>query len=664
TLPNTAYFYKVTAMNALGESINCTELPIGTAAVACDKCQLPGCEILSDPAGDIVVPIGVTANPGWDVRSLSISEPFSFAPGKVIFTLKMESLAAVPPDTRWPVTFTGPDTINYTVRMTNVAADGATTAPIFQVGPTAGPFVAADPASTFSADGTITIVVPTSAIGNLTPGQNLTGFLTRITADVVAVTLTPDNMPDSLAPSGSYTAVGNNALCRPNAAPVAALNANPVTGTAPLLVNFDASASSDPDTGPPADTIASYTFEFGDGSMPETTSSATIQHSYTNAGAYRATVRVTDSRGKQSDNLAGVNIDVAPGTTPTPTATATTTATATPTATATASPSATATASPTATATATPSATATATATATPTATASPTATATASPTATATATATATPTATAKPSPAQLLNISSRARVQTADNICIGGFIVTGAVPKHVLVRAIGPSLSRFSIPNVLADPVLELHGQNGFVTITDDNWKDDPAQQAAIEASGLAPTNDLESAIDVVLTPGSYTAVVRGKNNTSGVGLVEVYDLNQAVASKLVNLSTRAFAGTGDNLVIAGFILGNGTGDDRIVVRGLGPSLSDLGVSNVLANPTLELRDENGTLLVSNNDWQDDASQAAEISAAGLAPSDTHESAIAATLQPGLYTALLAGTNNGSGNALVEVYDRGGGP
>ncbi len=178
------------------------------------------------------------------------------------------------------------------------------------------------------------------------------------------------------------------------------------------------------------------------------------------------------------------------------------------------------------------------------------------------------------------------------------------------------------------------------------------------------MRPTNDLESAIDARLTPGAYTAIVRGNGDTSGVALVEVYDLNQEVDSKLANISTRAFVNTGDDIVIAGFILGNGSGNDRIVVRGLGPSLSAAGVPNVLANPTLELRDGNGALLFANNDWQDDPAQAAEITAAGLAPDSNLESAIAATLPPGLYTALLAGLNNGTGNGLVEVYDRGGGP
>ena len=210
----------------------------------------------------------------------------------------------------------------------------------------------------------------------------------------------------------------------------------------------------------------------------------------------------------------------------------------------------------------------------------------------------------------------------------------------------------------------MLELHGPGAFVTITDDNWRDDPVQEAAIIATGIPPTNDLESAIDATLNPGAYTAIVSGKNNTSGVGLVEVYDLSLAVPAKLANISTRAFVSTGDNIVIAGFILGNHNGNDRIVVRGIGPSLTAAGVPDALADPTLELRDSNGALLVANNDWQDDPAQAAEIAAAGLAPSNNLESGIAATLPPGLYTALLAGLNNGTGVGLVEVYDRGGAP
>jgi hypothetical protein len=251
--------------------------------------------------------------------------------------------------------------------------------------------------------------------------------------------------------------------------------------------------------------------------------------------------------------------------------------------------------------------------------------------------------------------------RVQTGDNVGIGGFIITGTAPKHVLLRAIGPSLIGSGVPDALADPVLELHGPGGFVTITNDNWRDDAAQAALIQADGLAPSNDLESAIDATLAPGAYTGIVRGKNNTSGVALIEVYDLNPSVVSKLANLSTRAFVSTGDNIVIAGFILGHNSGVDRIVARGIGPSLTGFGVSNALADPILELRDGNGALLVANNNWQDDPAQAAELTAAGLAPTNNLESGIAATLPPGLYTALLAGLNNGTGVGLVEVYDLG---
>jgi hypothetical protein len=256
---------------------------------------------------------------------------------------------------------------------------------------------------------------------------------------------------------------------------------------------------------------------------------------------------------------------------------------------------------------------------------------------------------------------LSTRLRADTGDNAGIGGLIITGSVPKRVIIRGIGPSLTRFGFlaSELLADPTLELHGPGTFATQTNNNWRD--TQQSEIEATGLAPTNDLESALVVTLSPGAYTAILRGNGSGVGVGLVEVYDLDPGAASKLGNLSTRAFVRTGNNVVIAGFILGNGAGEDRVVVRGLGPSLSQFGISNPLQDPTLELRDQNGTLLKSNNDWADDPAQAAEITAAGLAPSNGKESAIAATLPPGLYTAILAGTNATTGVGLVEVYDRG---
>ena len=313
-------------------------------------------------------------------------------------------------------------------------------------------------------------------------------------------------------------------------------------------------------------------------------------------------------------------------------------------------------ATPTPTPTPTPSATSTPTpATPTP----PPTATPTVTPTPTPVVTPTPTPSATPTPA-AQAIDLATRMRVQAGDNAGIGGFIITGSAPKHLLLRAIGPSLSLSGVPNVLADPVLELH-RPGLATINNDNWRDDPAQEAAILATGLGAINDLESAIDTTLNPGTYTAVVRGKNNSAGAALIEVYDLSQFVPAKLANISTRAFVSTGDDIVIGGFLLGGHNGAGRMVVRGIGPSLAAAGVTNALANPTLELRDINGALLIENNDWQDNPAQAAELTAAGLAPTNPLESGIAATLPPGFYTVLLAGLNNGTGVGLVEIYDRG---
>jgi hypothetical protein len=250
-------------------------------------------------------------------------------------------------------------------------------------------------------------------------------------------------------------------------------------------------------------------------------------------------------------------------------------------------------------------------------------------------------------------VNLSTRVRVLTDANVTIGGFIITGSAPKQVLLRGIGPSLANFGVPSPLADPVMELHGPAGFTTMIDDNWKD--TQQAAIEATGLAPTNDLESAILVTLSPGAYTAIVQGKNNGVGVGLVEAYDLAQGAASKLANISTRGFVGTGGDIMIAGFILGGNTGQDNVIIRGIGPS------GGGLADPTLELRNQSGTLIRANDNWMDDPAQKALIMAAGLALPNPLESGIAETLGPGQYTALLAGKNMGTGVGLVEVYNLG---
>ena len=244
-----------------------------------------------------------------------------------------------------------------------------------------------------------------------------------------------------------------------------------------------------------------------------------------------------------------------------------------------------------------------------------------------------------------------------------IGGFIIAGNTPKRVIIRGIGPSLSHLGVPNVLYDPVLELRGPETFNPIINNNWRDDQEQE--IRDTGIPPSNDLEAAIVVTLGPGAYTAIMRGNSpSPSGVGLIEIYDLNQGVDAKLANLSTRGFVQTADNIVIAGFLISNnGLGKDRIVVRGIGPSLApgSFPPSDVLGNPTVGLRNSNGTLLIANNDWRENPEQAAEIEAAGLAPANNLESALIGPLSPGLYTALLSGLNNGTGIGVVEVYDLG---
>ena len=307
------------------------------------------------------------------------------------------------------------------------------------------------------------------------------------------------------------------------------------------------------------------------------------------------------------------------------------------------------TASPSATATPTATATATPTPSPSPTATASPTTTPTATPSATSTVAPSATPTVT--PSGSLLGNISTRLRVETADNVLNGGFIITGTQPKKVIVRAIGPSLSSF-FSGVLANPVLELRDSLGGLIRSNDNWRSD--QEAEIIATGIPPSNDLESAIVATLPANSsaYTAIVRGANNGTGIGAVEVYDLDRTVDSKLANISTRGFVQTGDNVLIGGLIV-LGQNPLRVIVRAIGPSLP---VPGTLANPTLELHDGNGALIASNDNWRSD--QEAEIIATGIPPTNDMESAIVRNLAPGNYTAIVRGVNNTTGVALVEAY------
>lgn len=255
-----------------------------------------------------------------------------------------------------------------------------------------------------------------------------------------------------------------------------------------------------------------------------------------------------------------------------------------------------------------------------------------------------------------QLLNISARLRTGTGDNVLIGGFVVSGADSKKVLIRALGPSLANNGVTGSLADPIVELHDHTGAIITSNDNWKD--TQQSQVAATGLAPGNDHESAIVTTLAPGAYTAIAHGVSDTSGVVLLEIYDLAKTANARLTNVSARGYVDLGDNILIGGAILGGGNGGVNVVVaRALGPSLAPAGVPNAMQDPVLELHNQQGALLDSNDNWKDGNRQA--ISDNGLAPSDDHEPAIFAVLPPGAYTAVVTGKNNTTGVALVEFYN-----
>ena len=257
----------------------------------------------------------------------------------------------------------------------------------------------------------------------------------------------------------------------------------------------------------------------------------------------------------------------------------------------------------------------------------------------------------------AGLLNLSSRALVRTGDNVTIAGFIIGGSDAKQILVRGIGPSLAAKGVSGVLANPSLELFDAGGVSLMTNDNWQQD--QKAAIVATGLPPTDPKESALLATLDPGSYTVVLRGVGETQGVGLVELYDLDEQPAfGELTNIATRGQVEAGEDVLIGGIIIEEGEAG-HLIVRALGPSLLDQGLRGGLSNPTLELYDSSGVQLAVNDDWQDDAAQAAQIAAEGLAPTSPRESALSAVLDPGNYTAVVRSKEDDvTGVALVEFY------
>jgi hypothetical protein len=594
SVPN--YTYKIKAVNASGEGVfsNLLTLPLGQRVEKTGSCSAPGVTAVTDPVGDETD--GVTEH---DLTSVSMAEPVSNpttgAADNIVFTIKVQDLNPVPPGWRWSVRFTvsgynppaapvvGPQE-DWFVSM--ISSDNA--APAFTYG-TTGVFQGAarffstignlDGSSKYDPDGTITLVLPketfrshavcTGACAPLAPGAAVSIALGSVRfsppSEVPGSGGTNETIPDTTG-AASYQLRPAN-LCLPNVAPVARLSTDKGSGAAPLTVTLNGSASSDDDA---IDTIATYTFNFNDGTDDVVQSSPILVHTFNQGGLYDVKLVVTDSRGKVSSNTAHTLVEVEQATTP----------------------------------------------------------------------------------SAAQLLNISSRLRVQTGDNTLIGGFIVTGTDSKKIVVRALGPSTQ---VPGFVADPTLELRDGAGALVLSNDDWGTS-AEAAQIQAAGLAPGNAKESAILRTLNPGSYTAVVRGKNNTIGTAVVEAYDLDPTNNSKLANLSTRGFVQTGDNILIAGFITGNRNANINVLVRAIGPSLASQ-VPSALADPFLELHDGNGATMAMNDNWQD--TQKTEIEQTGIPPSNVKESAIVSSLPPGAYTAIVRGVNNGVGNAVVEVYN-----
>jgi hypothetical protein len=254
--------------------------------------------------------------------------------------------------------------------------------------------------------------------------------------------------------------------------------------------------------------------------------------------------------------------------------------------------------------------------------------------------------------SQARMANLSTRAAVGVNENVSIGGFIVQGDAPKEVLIRAIGPSLTNLGVPGALADPTLELHDAGGNLVVSNDNWKE--MQQQEIGETTLAPGDDRESAILAVLDPGSYTAIVADRNNVGGIGLTEIYELQQS-GPRLLNISTRGLVGLDDGVMIGGVII-TGIDPATVLFRAIGPSLAGAGIQDPLLDPTLDLFDAEGTMVATDDNWKE--SQQSVIEATELAPPNELEAALLVGLNPGSYTAIVRGAGGTTGVALIEAY------
>jgi len=260
---------------------------------------------------------------------------------------------------------------------------------------------------------------------------------------------------------------------------------------------------------------------------------------------------------------------------------------------------------------------------------------------------------------PGRLVNLSTRMQVGSGDDALIAGFIMRGSTSKRLAIRGLGPSLTALGVANPVANPTLELRDSSQAVLATNDNWGD-AANMQDVSDIGLAPSSPNESVILTTVpsnTSGAaYTAIMRGVNNTTGVGVVEVYDLDSGPGATLLNISTRGQVGVDPNALIGGFILG-GTESKTILVRAIGPSLTGFGVPNALVDPTLDFVNGQGTKIDSNDDWMN-SPQKSQIESSGLAPTNAKESAIVQTVAAGQYTAIVRGTNGGTGVGSVEVY------
>ncbi|HTZ19755.1 MAG TPA: Ig-like domain-containing protein [Opitutaceae bacterium] len=264
------------------------------------------------------------------------------------------------------------------------------------------------------------------------------------------------------------------------------------------------------------------------------------------------------------------------------------------------------------------------------------------------------------------LKSISTRGQVGTGGNILIAGFVVNGATPKQVLIRAIGPTLSNYGISSPLANPFLQLY-QGSTLIASNDNWGGDPAViNAETTAKAFAlPAGSLDSAMVATLSPGLYSAQVSGVGNTTGVALVEVYDLDASdpfSSQKVTSVSTRGLVGAGDQVLIAGLNV-TGSIPKKVLVRAVGPTLTSFNVSNVLADPVLTIYNGN-TVVRQNDNWENGndptlvATATSQIGTFPL-PSGSKDSAILMTLPPGLYTAVVSSANGTTGVALVEAYE-----